>query len=328
MSKLGLTVRLINIGGQAVKQRSDLKEQARPRWWPTWLAVGLLWLLVQLPYRWQLAIGTVAGRLLMRLLPKRRHIAAINLQLCFPDLSQAERQALLRRHFESLGIAVIEIALSCWATDQRLEQLVTTNGLEHIAAALSQGRGVVLLNGHFTCSEIAGRLLSLCTGMRGTALYRKQNNPVLEKVLNRGRKRYLDEIIPRGDVRCIISSLRQNKVVWYAPDQNYGLRHSVFVPLFGVPAATTTATSRLTRLTGSPVIPFLPLRLENGQGYLLQILPPLEGFPSSDVWRDTARINRVLEQHVRKVPEQYLWIHRRFKDQPDGTARVYIENTS
>ncbi len=302
-----------------------IPEVIHPRWWPTWTAVGLLWLLVHLPYRWLLSIGAVCGRLLMRVLRKRRDIAAINVQLCFPDLDSTEQRALVRRHFESLGIAVFEIALSCWATDRRLEQLVTVEGLEHIDAALKQGKGVLLLNGHFTCSEIAGRLLSLRTGVRGRALYRKQNNPVLERVLNRGRRRYLDQIIPRGDVRRAVKSLRQNKVIWYAPDQNYGLRHSVFAPLFGIPAATTTATSRLTQLTGSLVIPFLPLRLEKGKGYLLRVLPALDGFPSSDMLRDTVRINSLIEEHVRRVPEQYLWIHRRFKDQPDGNARVYVK---
>ncbi len=304
-----------------------IPQTVHPRWWPTWIAVGMLWLLVQLPYRWLLGIGTVCGRLLMRVLPKRRQIAAINLQLCFPDLGQAEQQALLRRHFESLGIAVLEIALSCWATDRRLDRLVSVQGLEHIDAALKQGRGILLLNGHFTCSEIAGRLLSLRIG-RARALTRAQNNLVLEEVLIRGRRRYLDKIIRRGDIRSVVKGLRQNKIIWYAPDQNYGLRHSVFAPLFGVPAATTTATSRLTRLTGSPVIPFLPLRLEKGKGYLLQVLPPLENFPSSDVHHDTARINRVIEEHVRRVPEQYLWIHRRFKDQPDGGARGYTKSAA
>jgi KDO2-lipid IV(A) lauroyltransferase len=297
-----------------------------PRWWPTWIGISVLWLLAQLPYRWLLGIGTLGGRLLMRVLRKRRDIAAINIGLCFPDLSLPERRALVRRHFESLGIAVLEIALSCWGTDRRLKRLVSVRGLENIEAALSQGRGVLLLNGHFTCSEIAGRLLSLCAGMRGRALYRAPDNPVLKRVLNRGRGRYLDKTIPRGDVRSVVKSLQQNKVVWYAPDQNYGLRHSVFAPLFGVPAATTTATSRLSRLSGSPVIPFLPLRLENGMGYLLRVLPPLENFPSDDVLQDTARINRVIEEHVRRVPEQYLWIHKRFKDQPDGRARVYTKS--
>lgn len=288
----------------------------------------MLWLLVQLPYRWLLGIGAVCGRLLMRVLRKRREIAAINLRLCFPDLQAADQRALVRRHFESLGIAVLEIALSCWATDRRLEPLVAVEGLEHIEAALKRGRGILLLNGHFTCSEIAGRLLSLRTGMRGGALYRAQGNPVLEKVLNRGRRRYLDKTIPRGDIRTVVKSLRQNKVIWYAPDQNYGLRHSVFAPLFGVPAATTTATARLTRLTHCSVVPFLPLRLEKGQGYLLRVLPPLENFPSNDVLGDTARINRLIEDHVRRAPEQYLWIHRRFKDQPDGGIRVYTKSAA
>ncbi len=307
----------------------SIRELVHPRWWPTWLAVGLLWLLVQLPYRWLLGIGAVCGRLLMRALPKRRNIAAINIRLCFPHLSQSEQSALVRRHFESLGIAAFEIGLSCWGRDRRLDRLVSVQGLEHIEAALQQGQGVLLLNGHFTCSEIAGRLLSLRTRMRGTALYyRRHDNPVLEIVLNRGRRRYLDKAIARGNIRRVIQSLRKNGVVWYAPDQNYGRRHSVFVPLFGIPAATATATSRLARLTGCAVVPFLPLRLDDGRGYVLRVLPALDDFPSGDVLRDTARINRLLEEHVRRVPDQYLWIHRRFKDRPPDGAEVYSKQAA
>lgn len=301
-------------------------QSAHPRWWSTWLALGVLWLLAKLPYPWLLKLGAIFGWLLMRTIPHRRNIADVNLQLCLPDLEQGSRRALLCRHFESLGIGIIEIALSWWAPAHRLQGLAFVEGLGHLRTALKQGKGVLLITGHFTCFELAGRLLALQAHLPGRAIYRAHENPVLEWVMRRGRRQYLEKMIARGDVRTMLRSLRANKVVWYAADQNYGHSNSAFVPFFGVPAATTTAVSRLARMTGVAVIPFLPRRLERGEGYLLQLLAPLQDFPSNDVREDTARINRILEEHIRWAPEQYFWIHRRFKDQPDASASIYTKS--
>lgn len=294
-----------------------------PRYWPTWMLLGVVWCIVQLPYRWQIKLGSMLGRLLMRVMSRRRHIANVNLRLCFPELGDRERTALLQRHFESLGMGLLEIALGWWVPLQRLRPLVQVEGIEYLLEAVRRKKGVLLCVGHFTSLELGGRLLAAQAKVAGHAIYRSHENPVLEQMVQRARKKYCEKTIRRNDIRGILTSLKGNKVVFYLPDQNYGLGRSTFAPFFGQPAATTTAASRIARITGSAVVPFFPQRLENGRGYLLTIFPPLHNFPSEDIDQDTARINKVIEQQARQAPEQYLWIHRRFKDRPLGWPSVY-----
>jgi KDO2-lipid IV(A) lauroyltransferase len=287
----------------------------------TWLAAGLLWGVTRLPYGWQLAIGRGLGRLIRTLARDRRSIAWTNLGLCFPALTDDERQRLLDAHFASLGIALVETALGWWGSDRRLGKLATLTGLEHLDAALRQGRGAILLSAHFTTLEIGGRLLSLHAPFH--VLYRSHKNPVIETLQRRSRRRRFEKAIPRDDLRGLLASLKRNRPVWYAPDQDFGSDNSVFVPFFGIPAATLTATSRLARVSGAPVVPFFPRRLPGARGYELTLLPTLEGFPGEDVEQDTRRITSLIEERIRQQPEQYLWVHRRFKTRPPGEPPVY-----
>jgi KDO2-lipid IV(A) lauroyltransferase len=287
----------------------------------TWLAAGLLWGVTRLPYPGQLAIGRGLGRLIRIAARKRRHIALTNLRLCFPALSERERQRLLNDHFASLGIALVETALGWWGSDRQLGKLATLTGLEHLQAALRQGRGAILLSAHFTTLEVGGRLLSLHAPFH--VLYRSHKNPVIETLQRRSRRRHFEKAIPRDDLRGLLASLKRNRPVWYAPDQDFGSDNSVFVPFFGIPAATLTATSRLARVSGAPVVPFFPRRLPGARGYELTLLPALEDFPGGDVEQDARRITRLIEERVRQQPEQYLWVHRRFKTRPPGEPPVY-----
>jgi Kdo2-lipid IVA lauroyltransferase/acyltransferase len=286
-----------------------------PWHWPVWLGVGLFRLNVLLPYRLQLSLGRALGRLLYRLLPRRRQIAAVNLGLCFPELTPGQRQELLREHFASLGCAAFEIPMSWWAGDRRLAPLCHLQGLEHLQAAAAQGRGVILLSGHFTALEIGARLL--LPQARFHAMYRPQKNPVIEWVMAGSRERHCEKAISRHAAKEMIRSLRGGHTVWYAPDQNTQRKEGVFVEFFGVPAATNSGTARLAKMTGAPVVPFLVGRRADGSGYDLIVEPPLEGFPQGDLKADTRRINQVLESHIRRYPAQYLWIHRRFRTRPD-----------
>ncbi len=292
-----------------------------PRYWPTWLGLGLMWCLAQLPFAWQLAIGRGLGLLSERVSPRRKRIAAINLALCFPDKSEAERRALLHGHFVSLGIGAVETAMSWWTPAARLRKRVQIEGLEHLQRAHEAGKGVILLSGHFTTLEIGGRLLALHAPFH--VHYREHKNPVFEAVMKRAREARFEKAIPRGNMRAMVRSLKENTAVWYAPDQNYGAEHSVFVPFFGVPAATITATSRLARMTGAAVVPFFQERLPGTRGYRLTLLPALTDFPSDDDAADAARVNGIIEDAIRRAPEQYLWTHRRFKTRPPGAAPVY-----
>lgn len=294
-----------------------------PRFWPLWLGLALLWLVVQLPYAWLLGLGRGLGALMLLIARSRRLIAARNLELCFPELSAAERARLLRDNFASSGIAFFEMAMSWWWPRARLARLAHIEGLEHLQAAQREGQGVILMSLHFTTLEIGAALL----GQRHTidGMYREHNNLLFDYIQRSGRERHNHDAtaIEREDVRAMLKVLRAGRAIWYAPDQDYGRKQSIFVPLFGVPAATVTATTKFARLGKARVVPFTQQRLADGSGYRLVVHPPLEDFPGDSEEADCLRINRWIEQVVRQCPEQYLWAHRRFKTRPEGEASLY-----
>ncbi|MCW8156771.1 lipid A biosynthesis lauroyl acyltransferase [Stutzerimonas stutzeri] len=294
-----------------------------PRFWPLWLGLGLLWLLVQLPYPLLLKLGRGLGALMYRFAGSRRYIAQRNLELCFPELSQQQRERLLRENFASNGIAFFEMAMSWWWPQARLQRLARIEGLEHLQQAQAAGQGVILMALHFTTLEIGAALL----GQRHTidGMYREHKNPVFDFVQRRGRERHnLDaSAIEREDVRAMLKVLRAGRAIWYAPDQDYGRKQSLFVPLFGIQAATVTATTKFARLGRARVVPFTQERLADGSGYRLVIHPPLEDFPGESEEADCLRINQWVEEAVSALPEQYLWAHRRFKTRPAGEPGLY-----
>ena len=283
----------------------------------------MLRLLALLPFPVLLATGRGLGTLLRRLPLRFVRTARRNIELCFPELDRAARERLLAQHFRSLGMALMEIPLAWWITPRRLARLVRIEGAEHLQAAIARGRGVILLTAHFTSLELAGRTLLALAPVK--FLYRPTKNAVLAWALERWRTGYGGRPIPKDDIRAFIGALRRNECVWYAPDQSYRKKGAQMVPLFGIPAATNTLTSRLAGMTGASVLPYFLQRLPGSQGYLATIHPPLENFPSECPVSDTARFNRMIEAQVRLAPEQYLWIHRRFKglteDYPDYYGR-------
>ncbi|THG78467.1 lipid A biosynthesis lauroyl acyltransferase [Pseudomonas sp. A-1] len=294
-----------------------------PRFWPLWLGLGLLWLVVQLPYVVLLRLGRALGALMLLGAVSRRHIAARNLELCFPELSATERARLLRKNFASSGIAFFEMAMSWWWPRARLARLAHVEGLEHLQAAQREGQGVILMSLHFTTLEIGAALLGQHHTIDG--MYREHKNPVFDFIQRRGRERHNPDAsaIEREDVRAMLKVLRAGRAIWYAPDQDYGRKQSIFVPLFGIPAATVTATTKFARLGKARVVPFTQQRLADGSGYRLTLHPPLADFPGDSEEADCLRINRWIEQAVRACPEQYLWAHRRFKTRPEGAPKLY-----
>lgn len=293
-----------------------------PRYWPVWLGLGLMKCMAALPFRWQLAAGGRMGRLLGKIARRRRRIAAINLELCFPEWSPAERNTLLEQHFAALGIGLFETAMAWWAPDEKLRGLARVEGAEHLERALAEGKGVILLTGHFTTLELGARFITWHQPFH--AMYRSHKNPLYETVMRRERERRSRfPPLPHEDLRGLLRAFRKGRAVWYAPDQNHGRRNSVFVPFFGIPACTITATSRLAALSGAAVVPYFPRRLAGTAGYEVVILPALEHFPGGDVTADTRRINELLEHYVRRAPDQYLWVHRRFKTRPLGSPGLY-----
>lgn len=294
-----------------------------PNYWPTWLGLGLLRLTCLLPYRWQLGLGKALGRLGHRLSPERRAVARRNIELCFPELSSAERDALARAHFESLGASLMEMALGRWASDRKLEKLTTVTGTEHVNAAFEQGHGVVLITAHFTTLEISGRILKRYIPPMHV-LYRRFRSPFATAILATNRLRSVEKVIEKNDVKTMVRSLRSGNPVWYAPDQSYNRKQSAPIPFFGIPAMTNTALNSLAKLGNAVVVPYFSRRMPEG-GYEIRALPPLDGVPSDDPVEDMRRYHAVLEQQVRRCPEQYYWVHRRFKDRPGDLPDVYAD---
>ncbi len=301
--------------GPEETHRTPLYRFWQPRYWPLWIGLAVLRLVVTLPYGAQLAIGRVLGRLFFRIMPARRHIATVNLRLCFPGLDEKQRSVTLRKLFESLGIGVFELGMAWWASDERVKRLIRIDGLQNLQEALGKGQGVVLLSGHFSAQELTGRLLKMSVP-EIAALYRPVRNPMINELLIRGRSTSVSRLIPKDSMRAMIRTLKQGLPVWYAPDQSYRRKYSALIPFFGEPAMTNVALSHIARIGQAVVVPYFPRRLDDGSGYHVEILPPLEQFPTEDPEADALRVNRLLEDRIRLAPEQYYWVHRRFKQRP------------
>ncbi|WP_444902215.1 LpxL/LpxP family Kdo(2)-lipid IV(A) lauroyl/palmitoleoyl acyltransferase [Microbulbifer sp. SSSA007] len=294
-----------------------------PRHWLTWLLFAFWFLLAQLPFRWQLSIGRGVGKVMMRLAPSRRTIAERNLALCFPEFSKAERSQLLRRNFESSGIALMETGMAWFRSARWLRKRVSIEGLEALQDIQAEGQGVLLMAMHFTTLELGAALMGMSITLDG--MYRPHKNPVYDYMQRKGRERHTGDgsVYQRKDVRGVLRALQQGRAVWYAPDQDYGIKQGVFAPFFANPAATVTGTSRFARVGRAKVVPYVLTRLEDCSGYRLKVYPPIEEIPSGDELQDAILVNQFIEARIREAPEQYMWVHRRFKTRPEGANNVY-----
>lgn len=304
-------------------ERKPLSSYWSPRYWPVWLGMGILRLICLLPHRMALAVGRVLGRVAHRVGGSRRAIVRRNIELCFPDLSPGERDALAFEHFKALGMTVIEMGLGRWASDRHLRSITTLTGIEHVQKALASGKGVILLSAHFTTLEIMGRVLAQ-NMPPFDAVFRRNRSEFMTELQRTGRERSAESTIEKRDIKKMVRSLRANRAVWYAPDQSYNRKGSEVIPFFGIPAMHTTATSTLARLGEATVVPFFPRRRRDST-YELTLLPAFENFPGNDPVADTKRYVELLEQHVRSCPEQYFWVHRKFKDLPEGYPDYYAD---
>jgi KDO2-lipid IV(A) lauroyltransferase len=293
-----------------------------PRHWAAWLGVGVIWLIAQLPYGALLWLGRRIGGLVMRVPSARRHIAETNIALCFPELDGPARADLVNRNLREIGLMLVEFALGWMGSEKQIARIpITIEGLEHLEKAHANGQGVLLVGGHFSHLELCARLVS--QRIRISGMYRKMDSVVFEWRILRARLDYATTMFDKDDLRGTVKYLRSGGTLWYAPDQDMRSKDNVFVPFFDIPAATITATHHLARMSGAAVIPFFHRRLPDGGGYALRLAAPLEAFPSTDVVADTTRVNHCIEQMVRESPEQYLWVHKRFKSQPEGQPSVY-----
>lgn len=286
-----------------------------------WITFGLLRLASLFPYSFQLGAGRIFGRLIHRIAGKRENIVDANLRLCFPHKTIDERNQIKNKSYENLGISLLELAMCWWWKPERLKPLVEVRGLEHVEKCLANKQAVILLSGHFTSLEIGARLLALFLPFQ--AMYRSQKNPLFDSLLYTKRQSYLVDVISRKNTRRLIKGIKNLIPTWYAPDQNFGRERNVFAPFFGVPTATISASSRLAKSSGAAMLPYYPERKTDGSGYILWIKPPLENFPSDDDLQDATTINASIEELVRQQPDNYMWVHQRFKTRPPGDKGVY-----
>jgi len=292
-------------------ERMPLYRFLGPRYWAVWFGIGVVRLVNVLPLCAQLAVGRALGRVAWLFGRRDRRIADINIKLCLPELDARARRRLVRHHFESLACALFETGLVWWASNARLLRLIRFEGVEHLQAALAQGRGALILSAHFTPLEMGARALTLLGPM--STMYLTPSNDLIAELSRRGRARHTVQAISSDQIRDLLQNLKNNLPVWYAPDQRFTDKNSELVPLFGQPAASNVATTRLAKISRAPVLPYFPERRADNRGYLVRIYPPFENFPSDDAVADTRRFHELIEAQVRRHPEQYLWAYKRFR---------------
>jgi KDO2-lipid IV(A) lauroyltransferase len=302
------------------------RDFAHPRYWLDWLALGFLRTVALLPLPLIWLIGGVLGTLLYYLMAGRRHIAATNIRACFPELSPVQQRRLVRAHFRVFVQAALATPISWWGSEKRMKRLVRTPGKQYFDRALAAKKPVILLVAHFVAIEVAGMVLAPDHFM--IDMYKRPKNRFFDWLIRTRRTRFVPRhggllVERREGIKPVVRGLRQGGSFYYLSDQDQGRDGAVFAPFFGVPAATLTALGRLTQLTGAVVIPCFARQLPWGKGYELIFQAPLENFPTADVLADTTRMNKIIEDAVREMPEQYFWSHRRFKTRPEGENPFY-----
>jgi len=283
--------------------------------------IGVAILIARLPHRLRLILGSGLGRLSGWLLPRRRRIALLNIQACFPGLNPQQQKALVKANLISTGIGIMETLAAIWAKDRSLKSLADVSGTEHLEQALVSGKGAILLIGHFTCIELMCRLLNMHSPHTAAMLARYNNNQKLEAAINNGRRHHAKMVIEKKDLRKVRKTLKKNIPILYSPDQNF-TSQSVFAEFFNIPAATLTATAELAKASQAAVLTIAFWR-DRQNRYQIQIEPAWQDYPSGNPEHDARRYNQWLEDRIKKHPEQYLWVHRRFKTLPEGYPPIY-----
>ena len=293
-----------------------------PRYWPTWLGIGFLRATAFLPAPVLSVLGTGLGLATYALYAPRRRIASTNIALCFPELSDDERRRLTRAHFVQLGRSILSTGLHWFASGSRLDRLFRIEGKAHLDALLEQDNNVILLAPHFVALEVGGIYISRL--YPAISMYQYVKNPVMDRIIRRGRARFGIELVERkASMHQLVKRIRGGRLFYYLPDQDPGPKKGIFVPFFGVETATYPMLSRFARMSRARVVPCLTEQLPGGRGWRLTILPPLENFPGDDEREDTVAMNRAIESAIATMPDQYFWVHKRFKTRPVGSPPAY-----
>ena len=296
-------------------------DHLEPRYWTTWLGLACMVIIAHLPTRLSMAVGILAGHLLYFFGHNRRRITTINIGLCFPELSEPEQKKLIRQTTVDSGIGFVEMCISWFNHTKIKPDMIEIQGDQNLYDAAGEGRGVILVGAHYTTLDLGGLLMAQCR--RVGVMYRANKNPLFDLIVRNSRKKFCETVIERSDMRSVIRFIKDGGVMWYAPDQDYGPKQAVFAPFFGIEAATITVIPRLVKVNNSPVLILSHHRKPNNGGYIVSISEPVKDYPTGNDRADATRINALLESEIRKYPEQYMWLHRKFKTRPEGVDRIY-----
>lgn len=292
-----------------------MSEYLKPANWPVALGLGILRLLCSLPFPLNIRIGKLIGRTLHRLPSSRRNVTRINIDLCFPELSEPAKQRFCQSVFENYGAGLIETGMAWWWSIEKLHALIDVEGLAIYQQANAEGKGVLMLGAHFSTLDFGGVMAAKYLDY--SVIYRPQGQPLFDQAIMKGRARHVSSYIKSTHLRAVVKAIKKGGTVWYPPDQDEGEDNSVFAPFFGQTAATVKATTTLARLTGAPVVMFGHRRKDDDSGYIGTFTGPLADFPYEDEVTDATAVNNMLEEQIRLAPSQYYWVHRRFKTQPN-----------
>ena len=293
-----------------------------PKYFLTWILILLMRVGVFVPFRLQVLFGKIIGKLIYPVMTELRKTAYSNISNCFPDKKQPQVTLLVKQHFEAIGISLFETANAYFASDKKIKKMLIISNEQHFTEALKKEGGIILLCSHFMPLMLGSRALLIKHTIAN--IYRPQNNKLFDKVMVKGYVKNGAVMIKSTDTRSIMKAINNSLPIWYAPDQDLGRNNSIFAPLFGIQTATASATSRLAKNNNTRVIPYSFIRTKHG--YEMSFDKPLKNYPSGDPIKDASETNQILEKQILKNPEQYLWIHRRFKTRPEGEENFYSEN--
>jgi len=293
-----------------------------PKYFPTWILILLMRVGVFIPFKLQVFFGKIIGKLIYPFMTELRKTAYSNISNCFPEKKQPQVTLLVKQHFGAIGVSLFETANAYYASDKKIKKMLTINNEQHFTEALKKEGGIILLCSHFMPLMLGSRALLIKHTIAN--IYRPQNNKLFDQVMFKGYVKNGAVMIKSTDTRSIMKAINNSLPIWYAPDQDLGRNNSIFAPLFGIQTATASATSRLAKNNNTRVIPYSFIRTKHG--YEMSFDKPLKNYPSGDTINDASKTNKILEKQILKNPEQYLWIHRRFKTRPEGEENFYPEN--
>jgi len=294
-------------------------EFIHPKFYPTWILILLMRIGVFIPFQFQVILGKAIGKLIYPFMKKLRETAYSNISNCFPEKKQPQVTLLVKQHFDAIGISLFETANAYYGSDRKIKKLLSINNKHFFSDALKDEGGIILLCSHFMPLMLGSRALLLENTIAN--VYRPQNNKLFDKVMVKGYTKNGAVMIKSKDTRSILKAIKNSLPIWYAPDQDLGINNSVFAPLFGIETATASATARLAKNNNTRVIPYSFIRTKHG--YEMSFDKPIKNYPSNDPIKDATTTNQILENQIIKAPEQYLWIHRRFKTRPVGQENFY-----